>query len=97
MKTSMNNKYSVWYNSYGIDECYGRMIADSPAKALLSLSEKVSFIEGVEFKEFEKEFSGEGWIMYAFDGVGLFEVEESYDEEECYEEYDKCIREAYGL
>ena len=40
------------------------------------------------FKEFEEEFKGEGWVMYGWDGIGVFVVDEGYDVDKCKDEYD---------
>ena len=43
---------------------------------------------GVDFELFEEEVRGEGWVMYGYDGIGVFVVDEGYDVDKCKDEYD---------
>ena len=48
----------------------------------------IDWCVGVKFKEFEDEFNGVGWVMYGYDGIGVFVVDEGYDVDKCKDEYD---------
>ena len=79
---------SVWYDQYGTDEKYFEIEGEYNKNILKEISKNVSFCEGVNFEDFEAEEEGEGWVMYGYDGIGIFVVEEGYDSDKCKEEYD---------
>ena len=55
------------------------------------IDKMIDWCEGVKFKEFEEEFKGEGWVMYGYDGIGIFVVDEGYDVDKCKDEYDVIL------
>ena len=79
---------SVWYNRFGVDECYFEMKGEWNKESLVEIGKKVDICEGVDFKLFEEEVSGKGWVMYGYDGIGVFVVDEGYDVDKCKDEYD---------
>lgn len=84
------NNYSVWFNKNGIDECYGKVEGNSIKEVFNKLKEIVDFIE-CDINEFELECKGKGWKMYSFDGIGILEVKEGYNVDNCKEDYnEKC-------
>jgi hypothetical protein len=85
----MRNLVSVWFNSNGIDECYFEEFGVFDGVMMEKIGESVGFCKGVVRSLFEVECEGEGWVMYEFDGIGVFEVKEGYSSEECKKEYDE--------
>ena len=79
---------SIWYNRYGVDECYGKLKGEWNKGLWRKVVEMIDWCVGVKFKEFEEEFKGEGWVMYGYDGIGVFVVDEGYDVDKCKDEYD---------
>lgn len=80
---------SIWYNRYGVDECYGEMKGEWSKEMWKKIEEEFkNFCDGYKFEEFEVEVEGKGWVMYGWDGVGIFVVDEGYNVEECKSEYD---------
>jgi hypothetical protein len=58
---------SVWCNRGTGDECYAVL-----NQALLDeLGEKVSWMEGLDIRNFYIEMEGKDCVMYAYDGIGL--------------------------
>ena len=88
----MNKNYSAWFNRYGIDECYGEVSGERFDSEMFERLKKVvkKFNLG-EIEEYELEEEGDGWKMYSYDGVGIFEVEEGYSVEKCKEEYEGLV------
>jgi hypothetical protein len=84
----VNNTVSVWYNQYGTDKKYFESKGDLNKKMWKDIISNVDFINKEDVKEFEIEEEGEGWVMYGYDGVGVFVVKEGYDIDKCKEEYD---------
>jgi len=83
-----NKNISIWFNRYGVDECYGKLKGEWNKELWGKIEKMIDWCEGVKFKEFEEEFKGEGWVMYGWDGVGVFVVDEGYDVDKCKNEYD---------
>jgi hypothetical protein len=79
---------SVWYNRFGVDECYFEMKGRWNKESLVEIGKEVDVCEGVDFELFEEEVRGEGWVMYGYDGIGVFVVDEGYDVDKCKDEYD---------
>ena len=79
---------SVWYNRFGVDECYFEMKGRWNKESLIEIGKEVDICEGVDFELFEEEVRGEGWVMYGYDGIGVFVVDEGYDVDKCKDEYD---------
>ena len=79
---------SVWYNRFGVDECYFEMKGRWNKESLVEIGKEVDICEGVDFELFEEEVRGEGWVMYGYDGIGVFVVDEGYDVDKCKDEYD---------
>ena len=79
---------SIWYNRYGVDECYFEMKGRWNKESLVEIGKEVDVCEGVDFELFEEEVRGEGWVMYGYDGIGVFVVDEGYDVDKCKDEYD---------
>ena len=79
---------SIWYNRFGVDECYFEMKGRWNKESLVEIGKEVDVCEGVDFELFEEEVRGEGWVMYGYDGIGVFVVDEGYDVDECKDEYD---------
>lgn len=84
--------YSVWYNSNGWDECFGKFKGESLDKVFVEIKKEIGFVEG-EVKDLEIEMKGEGWVMYVNGeiGYGIFEVENGYNVKKCKKEYDKLF------
>lgn len=84
--------YSIWFNRNGIDECYGEVKGEKFNKKVLDeIKNKVDFIEGCYLNDFEIEEKGDNWVMYAYDGIGIFEVNEGCDVNKCKEEYNELV------
>ena len=79
---------SIWYNRFGVDECYFEMKGRWSKESLVEIGKEVDICEGVDFELFEEEVRGEGWVMYGYDGIGVFVVDEGYDVDKCKDEYD---------
>lgn len=79
---------SIWYNRFGVDECYFEMKGRWNKESLVEIGKEVDVCEGVDFELFEEEVRGEGWVMYGYDGIGVFVVDEGYDVDKCKDEYD---------
>ena len=79
---------SIWYNRFGVDECYFEMKGRWNKESLVDIGKEVDVCEGVDFELFEEEVRGEGWVMYGYDGIGVFVVDEGYDVDKCKDEYD---------
>ena len=79
---------SVWYNRFGVDECYFEMKGRWNKESLIEIGKEVDVCEGVDLELFEEEVRGEGWVMYGYDGIGVFVVDEGYDVDKCKDEYD---------
>ena len=79
---------SVWYNRFGVDECYFEMKGRWNKESLVEIGKEVDICEGVDFELFEEEVRGEGWAMYGYDGIGVFVVDEGYDVDKCKDKYD---------
>ena len=79
---------SVWYNRFGVDELYFEMKGEWNEESLVEIGKEVDVCEGVDFELFEEEVRGEGWVMYGYDGIGVFVVDEGYDVDKCKDEYD---------
>ena len=79
---------SIWYNRFGVDECYFEMKGRWNKESLVEIGKEVDICEGVDFELFEEEVRGEGWVMYGYDGIGVFVVDEGYDVDKCKDEYD---------
>lgn len=79
---------SIWYNRFGVDECYFEMKGRWNKESLIEIGKEVDICEGVDFELFEEEVRGEGWVMYGWDGIGVFVVDEGYDVDKCKDEYD---------
>lgn len=79
---------SIWYNRFGVDECYFEMKGMWSKESLVEIGKEVDVCEGVDFELFEEEVRGEGWVMYGYDGIGVFVVDEGYDVDKCKDEYD---------
>lgn len=79
---------SIWYNRFGVDECYFEMKGRWNKESLIEIGKEVDICEGVDFELFEEEVRGEGWVMYGYDGIGVFVVDEGYDVDKCKDEYD---------
>ena len=86
-----NKNISIWFNRYGVDECYGKLKGEWNKELWGKIEKMIDWCEGVKFKEFEEEFKGEGWVMYGWDGVGVFVVDEGYDVDKCKDEYDVIL------
>ena len=63
---------SIWYNRFGVDECYFEMKGRWNKESLIEIGKEVDICEGVDFELFEEEVRGEGWVMYGYDGLGVF-------------------------
>ena len=88
----MKNKYSVWYNRFGVDECYGEVESDKFDKNVLKmLSKEFDILDGVELDDFDVEVEGENWTMYEYDGIGILEVRGGRSIGRCKKEYDVII------
>ena len=79
---------SIWYNRYGVDECYGELKGEWNKELWGKIEKMIDWCEGYKFEEFEEEIKGEGWVMYGWDGVGVFVVDEGCDVDKCKDEYD---------
>ena len=79
---------SVWYNRFGVDENVGELKGEWNKECLVKIGKMVKICKGVDFELFEEEIRGEGWVMYGYDGIGIFVVDEGYDVNECKDEYD---------
>ena len=79
---------SIWYNRFGVDECYFEMKGRWNKESLIEIGKEVDVCEGFDFELFEEEVRGEGWVMYGYDGIGVFVVDEGYDVDKCKDEYD---------
>jgi hypothetical protein len=84
----IENNVTVWFNRYGDDEKYAEVCGVWGEEIYKDLQSNVDFLEGVNFTDFEEEERGEGWVMYEYDGIGIFVVKEGYDVDRCKEEYD---------
>ena len=78
---------SIWFNSYGVDECLGKIKGEYSVEVL----NKIVEWNEVMWKGLYEEGRGEGWVMYGYDGYGVFVVNEGYSEGKCKEEYDKMM------
>jgi hypothetical protein len=85
---SMQNNITVWFNQYGTDEKYAEVCGVWGEEIFKDLQSNVDFLYGVKYEDFEVEEEGEGWVMYDYDGIGIFVVKEGYDKEKCKAEYD---------
>jgi hypothetical protein len=85
----MRNLVSVWVNRNGIDECYFEEFGVFDGVMMEKIGKSVNFCEGIVRGLFEVECEGDGWVMYEFDGIGVFEVREGYSNEKCKKEYDE--------
>jgi len=82
---------SIWFNRYGVDECYGEIKGEFNKEVLNELGKSISWLGGWSedmWDEMYEEEKGEGWVMKGFDGFGVFVVDEGYDVEKCKLEYD---------
>lgn len=76
---------SLWYNRAGVDEMY---YVEQNVAFTDEFFERAghAFVEGLKVEQFEEEAHDMGWVMYAYDGVGVlcsnFDVFEAYDEYE---------------
>ena len=58
---------SIWYNRFGVDECYFEMKGRWNKESLVEIGKEVDVCEGVDFELFEEEVRGEGWVMYGYE------------------------------
>lgn len=82
---------SIWFNSYGVDECLVRGRGDFSREVLNELSKRVKWLGGWNedmWKGLVEEGKGEGWVMWCFDGFGVFVVDDGLIVGKCKEEYD---------
>lgn len=82
---------SVWFNRAGVDEKFFEGKGEWNQEMLDKIIENVSFVEGAELDDFDIEEEGDGWVMYGFDGIGVFVVDAGKDPEKCKEEYNDSM------
>jgi hypothetical protein len=86
---------SVWFNKDGVDECLIKGKGEFCREVLNEMCEKVKWVGGWNDEMWNglyEEVKGEGWVMFGYDGFGVFVVDEGLSVGKCKEEYDELLK-----